>query len=197
MPRNTVAAKSISSLSDQNNSHQAYAFSTALGWMILAWREEKLTRLSFGFPSLPSAVREFTKLLTDAPVQVVPETELPRWLRSLSKQLARLAEGQVIDFSAIPLELGKQTSFQRQVLEHCRRIPAGCTKSYAELAALAGSPRAARAVGNVMRSNRFPLLIPCHRVIGSNGQLCGFTSPQGLTMKERLLQLERAMQLNA
>ncbi|MEO1971721.1 MAG: MGMT family protein, partial [Pirellulaceae bacterium] len=62
--------------------------------------------------------------------------------------------------------------------------------SYAGLAVAAGSPAAARAVGNVMRTNRYPLLIPCHRVVGS-GSLGGYSAPDGLDMKQRLLQMEQ------
>ncbi len=58
------------------------------------------------------------------------------------------------------------------------------------MAAAAGSPGAARAVGQVMRSNRTPLLVPCHRVVAAGGKIGGFSAPQGLVMKRRLLELE-------
>jgi len=65
-----------------------------------------------------------------------------------------------------------------------------CT--YGELADLAGYPGAARAVGSVMSSNRYPIIIPCHRVVGSAGSLGGFSAPQGISLKERMLTLEGA-----
>jgi len=67
--------------------------------------------------------------------------------------------------------------FQRKVLVACRRIPVGKTRTYAELAAAVGSPKAARAVGRVMATNRpLPIIIPCHRVVGSAGGLGGFSA---------------------
>jgi len=69
------------------------------------------------------------------------------------------------------------------------RIPHGTTLSYGELAALAGSPKAARAAGTVMKNNSTPLIIPCHRVVAASG-LGGFNNPRGVSMKIKLLKLE-------
>ncbi len=89
------------------------------------------------------------------------------------------------------VELSGRTSFQKKVLQATARIPYGETRSYAWLARQAGSPRAARAVGQVMAKNPVPLLIPCHRVVGSDGGLCGFAGGlRALGLKQRLLDLE-------
>ena len=82
------------------------------------------------------------------------------------------------------------TGFRRKVLEACRQIPFGSTASYADLARAAGSPGAARAVGSAMATNPLPLIVPCHRVLRSDGSLGGFSSPQGPSQKERMLLLE-------
>jgi methylated-DNA-[protein]-cysteine S-methyltransferase len=87
--------------------------------------------------------------------------------------------------------------FAVAVVQAARRIPVGETRSYGQLAMAAGRPRAARAVGRVMARNRTPLLIPCHRVVGSGGKLGGFSAIDGLRMKERLLQLEAALAVAA
>jgi methylated-DNA-[protein]-cysteine S-methyltransferase len=84
------------------------------------------------------------------------------------------------------------SDFQRAVVGHCRRIPPGQTLTYGQLAARVGRPRAARAVGRVMATNRFPLIVPCHRVVAAGGVLGGFSAPQGLAMKKRLLAAEAA-----
>jgi methylated-DNA-[protein]-cysteine S-methyltransferase len=94
--------------------------------------------------------------------------------------------------SVIRVDLGTTRSFAGRVLEACRRIPFGETMSYADLADAAGSPRAARAVGNVMAANRIPLIIPCHRVVGAGNSLGGYSAPAGLAMKKRLLAMEAA-----
>jgi methylated-DNA-[protein]-cysteine S-methyltransferase len=80
------------------------------------------------------------------------------------------------------------TSFQIGVWAELRRIPAGTTISYAELARRVGSPRGSRAVGAANGRNPLPIIVPCHRVIGSNGRLTGFAG--GLAAKQWLLELE-------
>ncbi len=82
------------------------------------------------------------------------------------------------------------TPFHREVLERCAQIPAGQTLTYGELAARAGRPRAARAVGSAMARNRWPLIVPCHRVVGSDGRLTGYSGTGGIETKRRLLGLE-------
>jgi methylated-DNA-[protein]-cysteine S-methyltransferase len=111
------------------------------------------------------------------------------WEPELRRQLERFALGERVDFRKCPLELSPMTTFQKRIIEQTRRIPYGKTLSYSELAAKAGSPGAARAVGNVMRSNRIPLIIPCHRVVSACG-LGGYSAPQGLDLKRKLLELE-------
>jgi methylated-DNA-[protein]-cysteine S-methyltransferase len=94
------------------------------------------------------------------------------------------------DFLDIELDLNERTPFQRSILQKCREIAIGETISYAELATQAGYPNAARATGQVMATNRFPLIVPCHRVVGSGGSIGGYSAPDGLQMKRRLLALE-------
>jgi methylated-DNA-[protein]-cysteine S-methyltransferase len=104
--------------------------------------------------------------------------------------LARYAAGEAVDFSQVPLDLDHLTRFARRVVAACRRIPRGQVRTYGELAAACGAAGAARAVGSVMAKNRFPLIVPCHRVIGAGGGLGGYSAPDGLRMKRRLLALE-------
>lgn len=106
------------------------------------------------------------------------------------ERLQQFAQGEIVDLSKIPLSLGHLTPFQRRVVKACRAIKRGEARSYGEVAAAAGSPGAARAVGQVMRTNRMPLIVPCHRVVAAGGKLGGFSAPQGLAMKRRLLELE-------
>ena len=108
---------------------------------------------------------------------------------------AWLAAGQIAEYLdgwrtqlTVPVDWGGTSEFARGVLEACHSIPFGQTRTYAELASAAGSPRAARAVGQVMAHNRRPLIVPCHRVVASNGSLGGFGG--GLAMKRWLLELE-------
>lgn len=82
------------------------------------------------------------------------------------------------------------TSFERQVLLNTFEIKKGQTLSYKELATKSGRPKAARAVGNIMNKNPFPLLIPCHRVTASNGKIGGYA--YGVGIKKLLLKAEGA-----
>ena len=99
--------------------------------------------------------------------------------------------GERVEFE-VELELSGQPRFRRRVLHACTRIPYGETMSYAELAREAGSPQAARAVGNAMASNPLPLVIPCHRVLRADGSPGGFSAVGGVPLKRRMLDLEQA-----
>lgn len=83
------------------------------------------------------------------------------------------------------------TPFQRKVYEAILRIPKGEVRSYAEVARMIGSPRAARAVGQALKRNRWAPQIPCHRVVSSNGTLGGYSAKGGLAGKSRLLLAEK------
>lgn len=96
-------------------------------------------------------------------------------------------KGKGIDWD-YPILMQDYTPWTRKVLEMTKKIPFGQTCSYGELAERVGSPRAARAVGQALGRNLTPILIPCHRVIGSRGELVGFGA--GLDWKEKLLKLE-------
>ncbi len=101
----------------------------------------------------------------------------------------RYFRGEKIDFN-LPLDMSLGTPFMRRVWEATRLIPYGETRSYAWVARMAGSPRAFRAVGMALARNPLPLLVPCHRVIGSDGSLRGFTAPGGVKLKMKLLEHE-------
>ena len=90
----------------------------------------------------------------------------------------------------VPLDIEDLPPFHRKVLRTLRKVPYGKTVTYGQLAARAGRPRSARAVGRAMAANPLPLVIPCHRVVASGGGLGGYGG--GLDLKRRLLALEGA-----
>lgn len=108
--------------------------------------------------------------------------------RELTARLARFFDGDDVRLDDVELDLSWATPFQRAVAGALRRIPRGEVASYGELAALAGYPGAARAVGSFCAQNRFALIVPCHRVVGAAG-LGGYGST-GVEVKRRLLALE-------
>jgi len=94
------------------------------------------------------------------------------------------------DFLDVELDLEGTTEFQQAVVESLRRVPWGETVTYGELAALAGRPNAYRAAGTVCAGNRFPLFVPCHRVVSASG--LGPYGSLGTEYKERMLAVESA-----
>ena len=108
-------------------------------------------------------------------------------LDDTARQLARYFAGESLTFDLPLAPVG--TDFQRRVWAELGRIPPGRTRSYAEMAALLGIPRAPRAIGRANGSNMLALVIPCHRVINADGSLCGYAG--GLWRKQRLLEHER------
>jgi len=107
---------------------------------------------------------------------------------ALARELDEYFNGRLCQFT-VPLDL-RGTPFQCQVWEELRRIPYGETHTYGQVARALGRPSAARAVGQANRRNPVAILVPCHRVIGSNGKLTGYAG--GLNRKEALLDLEAA-----
>jgi methylated-DNA-[protein]-cysteine S-methyltransferase len=161
------------------------AFTTELGAMALAWRGNTLSRVSIGHGSEAAALAALSSQ------EARPTRNPPEFVQELVQRLQSYAAGdKTVTFGDIPLELSHLSRFQRLVVDRCRRIHPGRTRTYGELAELAGFPGAARAVGSVMSRNRYPIVVPCHRVVGSAGSLGGFSAPQGVSLKQRMLAME-------
>jgi methylated-DNA-[protein]-cysteine S-methyltransferase len=154
-----------------------------LGWMALIGAGHVLRQLTFGHSSAQAAVRALDRRLVAKAVRGT-------WNAPLVRRLLAYAAGRPADFADVEIDPRGLSAFQRRVVEHCRRIPYGKTLTYGQLAAKAGSPRAARAVGNCMAANRIPLVVPCHRVLPASGRPGAFSAPGGTNMKKRLLALE-------
>ncbi|MFH1942641.1 MAG: methylated-DNA--[protein]-cysteine S-methyltransferase, partial [bacterium] len=89
---------------------------------------------------------------------------------------------------SLPIDL-RGTDFQKSVWEAVRKVPYGQTRSYGDIAKAIGNPRASRAVGAANGANPIPIIIPCHRIIGSDGSITGFGG--GIPLKQKLLNLEK------
>lgn len=130
------------------------------------------------FPSKPAAL---------APVAGKVPAEICRWHQITTKALKAVLAGQPAP-ALPPLDLSKGTDFQREVWAAMRRIPAGKTLSYGDIAQAIGRPKAGRAVGGACGANPIPVLVPCHRVLAAGGKIGGFSS--GLDWKRKLLARE-------
>lgn len=171
---------------------EVYSFKTRLGWMAIASDGSLVSGLAFGHIDAPGAIQSVGRILAIAPEKMDLVKSAPTMIREVATRLRAFAEGEPVDFDDVSLDVAHLTPFGETVTQHCRQITWGETLSYAELAAECGRPGAARAVGNVMRNNRFPLMVPCHRVLASGGGLGGYSAPDGLAMKRRLLAMEQA-----
>ena len=167
-------------------------FETQMGWLAIAGKDGVLTSVKIGHPSEDLALRAF--VVEEGPSGA--HIEIEDWSRDLREELTRFADGEPISFDHVELAWPKPlTRFRKRVISETRRISWGNTLTYGEVAKRAGSPGAARAVGTAMSSNRFPFVVPCHRVVGSGGGLGGFTAPGGVGLKERLLMMENGSAL--
>lgn len=149
----------------------SFTYQTFFGQYTLIEQDGFITHLSFGnSPKLPKQAE-------------VKETPL---LKKALQQLEEYLAGQRQNFD-LPLK-PQGTPFQQKVWQALLTIPYGQTASYKEIAIKAGSPKGCRAVGMANNKNPIAIIIPCHRVIGSNGNLIGYAG--GLDIKQKLLELE-------
>lgn len=163
-------------------------FKTQLGWMAILAKNERLAAFSFGHTTAKKAQAAVSEQIkASSPYAQIEQVE---WMPELAERLTLFAAGEPQDFSDVLLDTSHLTTFAAKVIAQCRELSWGTSVTYGELAKRAGASGAARAVGSVMAKNRFPLIVPCHRVLPAGGKLGGFSAPQGVSMKKRLLQME-------
>jgi O-6-methylguanine DNA methyltransferase len=153
---------------------------TALGWIGVAF-----TGRGLRFLALPRVTEEAAESAVLDACPNALRTDRPPG--ELEDRLRRYALGEAVEFPDA-VDLAGTSGFSQRVWEITRSIRRGETRSYLWLAEQAGSPRGARAAGRAMATNPVPIVIPCHRVVGSNGSLHGFGG--GLELKARMLALE-------
>ncbi len=160
-------------------------FQTKWGYFGLAGTEYGLCRTQLPGPNPEKIKSLLLKNLLD------PKFD-KTFCKILQQQITAYFEGDYVQFSRdIPLILDGFSSFGISVLKTCREIEIGQTITYGKLAKKAGKPNASRAVGNILAKNPLPLIIPCHRIIRSDGKMGGFSAPGGINLKKKLLELER------
>jgi methylated-DNA-[protein]-cysteine S-methyltransferase len=157
-------------------------FATAAGWLGIVGSASGLCRAT-----LPQRTERMVyELLRD---DLINAEDSPRRFGDLIDRYQAYFSGQRVDFPD-KLDLRMSTSFQCAVWQATRQIPYGQARGYAWVAAAAGNPGAVRAAGQALARNPLPVIVPCHRVLSSDGGLGGFSG--GLKMKKFLLKLEAA-----
>ncbi len=160
-------------------------FETAIGMCGIAWTGRGVAGVQ-----LPEESEASTRARMHRRFPGMAEASPTAQAQAGLDAIVGLMAGDEIHLTAVPLDFDGVPAFHRQVYEALRASPRGTTLTYGELAALAGSPGAARAVGTALRKNPLAILVPCHRVVAANGKLGGFSAPGGLSTKTRMLGIE-------
>ena len=158
---------------------------SAFGTFSIVWREisegAKVCRLLLPSEGIPAE-----EVMRTTYVGIRPLSNPT--IKLLAEQIQSFLKGKAVDFQESLIDLGECSEFQRKVLLAEHKIPRGWVSTYGRIARGLGMPNAARAVGTALSRNPFPIIIPCHRAIRSNGELGRFRG--GLSMKRALLELE-------
>ncbi len=157
-------------------------FHVKLGWMGVVGHKKGIQRIF-----LPGLRKE--KLRRKILAEFPECQEKMDFLNKAKREFVEYFSGRRAQFD-FALDLSRATVFQKKVYRAMSRIHFGEVRTYQWLAQKIGNPKALRAVGGANAKNRWPLAIPCHRVVGSDGRLTGFSAPCGLELKSRLLKLE-------
>ncbi len=162
-------------------------FDTAIGWCGIAWGARGVAGVQ-----LPEAGDTETRARILHRFPAAGEASPPPEVQGAVDRIVALLGGEVSDLSAIALDMDDVPAFHRRVYEVARTIPPGKTLSYGDLAARLGAPGAARAVGQALGRNPFPIVVPCHRVLAAGGKIGGFSAQGGVVTKRRMLAIEGA-----
>jgi methylated-DNA-[protein]-cysteine S-methyltransferase len=162
-------------------------FDSAIGRCALVWRGGLVVGAA-----LPEASDERARASLARRFPGAAEAEPPPFAAAAIARIVDLLAGAKSDLADIELDLSRASDFERSVWQAARRIPCGKVSRYGDIAREIGAPGAAQAVGVALGRNPVPIIIPCHRVLGSDGKSGGFSAPGGVDTKFRILQIEGA-----
>ena len=162
-------------------------FDTVIGWAGLAWNDRGLVAAHLPERDPDVVRRSFLRRFPEA-----VEGEAPDALAPVIAGVRALLRGEKADLSAAVLDIERVPAFNARVYEIARRIPAGETLTYGEIATQLGDRLLARDVGAALGQNPWPIIVPCHRVTAAGGKLGGFSARGGARTKLKLLAIEGA-----
>jgi methylated-DNA-[protein]-cysteine S-methyltransferase len=162
-------------------------FDTSIGTCAVAWADAGIVAAR-----LPEKTQRLLveKLQSYLRAELVENQAPPAVIKKAIAAMRSHLEGKLNDLSSIVVDYDRVPPFHQKVYEAARKIPPGVTVSYGELARAAGSPGAARAVGQALARNPFAIVVPCHRIIAHNGGAGGFSAFGGCATKEKMLKIE-------
>ncbi|MBI3748430.1 MAG: MGMT family protein [Chloroflexi bacterium] len=156
------------------------AFETSLGTCALRWTDAGIASVRLPSPRTAELPRDEDR------------AGVPEAVRATIAGIAAVLGGTAVDLGFVVLDERGIDPLRRAVYAATRTIPPGRTATYGAVARAIGRPDAARDIGAALARNPFPIVVPCHRVLGANGKLTGFSAPGGLETKRRMLELEGA-----
>jgi methylated-DNA-[protein]-cysteine S-methyltransferase len=160
-------------------------FETAIGPCAIAWSERGICAVQ-----LPGHSAEATRRHMQQRYPGAPETPPPAAVQDAIGRIVALMDGKPSDLSSITLDLEGVPEFSRRVYDVTLAIPPGQTLTDGEVAERVGEPGAAQSVGQAMRANPIPIIVPCHRVLAAGGKIGGFSAPGGVATKRKMLAIE-------
>ena len=162
-------------------------FETPIGPCGIAWREGKIIGVEIG-----DADEKETRYRLSERFGGAATASPPAFVADVVEKVLALLDGASPDFSKTPLAFDSVPTLNRQVYEIILELKAGETTTYGAIARRIGDISLSQAVGYALGKNPFPIIVPCHRVLGSNGKIGGFSAAGGTATKLRLLNIERA-----
>ncbi len=162
-------------------------YESSIGHIIIVMRGDKIISLDVTDKGIYEARKMVLSLYPDA-------TESMASFKTIRTLLDRYLQGREVEFD-VEVDISCLGAFTQKVLNELRKIPRGQVKTYGWLAKKIGKPKAARAVGQALKRNPIPIIIPCHRIIRDDGTIGGFS--MGVNIKERLLALEGCTSRNS
>lgn len=163
-------------------------FDTALGVCGIVWTDRGVSGIQLP-EATEAATRARIRRRHPRATETAPDADVGRVVDGITA----LLRGARVDLSDVALDMSEVLPFHRRVFDVARTIPVGRTSTYGELATRLGDPGSARAVGEALGRNPFPIVVPCHRVLAASGKLGGFSAHGGAETKRRMLLIEGAL----
>jgi len=167
-------------------------FDTPIGTCSLVWQGDKIVGLR-----LPEASPTATRTRIKRRWAAAEEQPAPPAMQAVIDRVLKLLAGEKVDLSDVPLDFGDSPDFHKRAYAIARKIPPGQTMTYGEIAKRLGEPQESREVGQAMGRNPIAIIMPCHRVLGADGKMGGFSANGGIATKRRILEIEGAAALSA
>lgn len=162
-------------------------FDTPLGRCGIGWSSRGIAAVQLPEPTVDRTRARLRRRLPQA-IEAPP----PPHVRLTMSRIAAVTAGKAVDLGDVVLDMEGVSPFHRRVYQAARAIPAGSTVTYGALAAQVGAPGAARAIGQALGRNPFPVVVPCHRVLAVGGRVGGFSASGGVSAKLAMLAAEGA-----